>query len=389
MPSHLKELYHHRSIPELASSRILFAFGQALVSTAWAAIFINVKLNDSSISIIKFGASAIGVICALYLPYFLQKKDESKIYPLSLVISGLSLFLLAIFISKWAAITVFALSQVLNLARASSFSIMFRDSFERFKQYEMAQGILNSSICMAWFLGPILSGLIMQEQGLRLTVLYSGVAFILAAIVSSVKLKSHETKKIIASPNVLKNLKNAFTLKGFKRAYAIKSGIDAWWTIVFTFIPILMVHDGYSLSAVGAFIGLSQLPLVFAEFLTVRVLNRVTFRKVFMACYLALSLFIISVVLIGMNSFSLLLLVLASVPLAFLEPITEIYFYDLANKDQEELAYPIYLTSANFGEGAISLMILLLLSFWSLSLSLIAAAFYMFTIFLISLKVKE
>ncbi len=389
MSTQIKELYHHRSITEIATSRILYSFAQAIMAATWAELFVVRGFSDSAVGTVKFGASAASLILASLLPYFLQKRDESKIYPLSLIISSLAIISLLISSSMLLLIAVFAIMQLVFIVRSSTFSIIFRDSFKKFSDYSLAQGILGSAVCFAWFIGPILGGFIMSSQGANSTILAGGFIYLISSITVLRKLPSHKTKKITASPNPLVNIKRALKLKGFKRAYLIKSGVDAWWTLIFAFVPLLMIRSGYSLSAVGLFIGFSQLPLVFAEFLTVRTLKKYTFRKIFTVSYLSLSLLVVIAVVLGIGTPSLILLVLASIPLAFLEPITEIYFYKLANKEQEELDYPIYLTASNFGEGGLSLMIWILLGFFNLSLSLIAAAFYMFVLFLAALKTQE
>jgi tetratricopeptide (TPR) repeat protein len=266
MGIHIKDLYSHRSITEIATSRIMFAFAQALMTAAWAEIFVSRGLSNSMVGSIKFISSTISLILAFILPYYLQKKDESKIYPLSIMASGILILMLLLSESKFLLIIIFAAMQLIFIIRNSTFSIIFRDSFKKFENYSTAQGILGSAVCLAWFAGPIIGGFVMGGFGATGVLLAGGLFFLLASIAVISKLPARTTKKITASINPLMNIKKILKLKGFKRAYLIKSGVDAWWTLVFSFVPLLMIRNGYSIASVGLFIGFSQLPLFFAEF---------------------------------------------------------------------------------------------------------------------------
>ncbi len=389
MANHLKELYRHRSVPELASSRSLFALAQAMIAAVWAILFSESGLSDSKISFLKVIVAVTVLGLSLILPRYLERLDESRIYPLSLMISGISLITVAFYKNLAVVILAFALAQILYVVRQSSFSILFRDSFRRFNVYTLAQGMLGSMVCTAWFIGPILSGLIMEDFGPRRVMLFAGLIFILSGLIASYKAVSHKTKRLKSSPSPIANVKGFLKIGGIRSAYLIKSGIDAWWTLCFTFIPLIMVEAGYSLYAIGLFLGLSQLPLIFGEFLSVKQVSKKSFKKIFTASYLSLAVAMAVSLMVGFGNLVLLILVLCSIPLAFLEPISEIYFYHITRKDEEELAYPIYMTASTFGEGFLSFLILPVAGFLGLKFSFLAVALYMLALSLISSRLKR
>ena len=389
MANHLKELYSYRSVPELAASRSLFAFAQAMIAAVWAILFFESGLRGGGVSLLKAVVSASVIGVSLLLPRYVRRMDESKVYPLSLIITGISLIIGSLCENLIVTIVVFLSVQILYIVWQSTFSILFRDSFERFKTYTLAQGILGSMICTSWFMGPILGGFIMQDLGPRKVLLFAGLVFIIAGSVASYRVTSHKTKKIKSELGLVDNIKYFLNIKDMKSAYLIRSGIDAWWTLCLTFVPLLMVKSGYSLSEIGIFAGLSQLPLVFGEFMVVRRLNKKGFKRVFVWAYSALTVAMALCLMLSFGNIVIGIIILCSIPMAFLEPISEIYFYHITRKDQEELTYPIFMTSSTFGEGFLSFLILPVASILGLKFSFIAVALYMLGLTLVSIRLKR
>lgn len=389
MANHLKELYSYRSVPELAASRSLFAFAQAMIAAVWAILFFESGLRGGGVSLLKAVVSASVIGVSLLLPRYVRRMDESKVYPLSLIITGISLIIGSLCKNLIVTIVVFLSVQILYIVWQSTFSILFRDSFERFKTYTLAQGILGSMICTSWFMGPILGGFIMQDLGPRKALLFAGLVFIIAGSVASYRATSHKTKKIKSELGLVDNIKYFLNIKDMKSAYLIRSGIDAWWTLCLTFVPLLMVKSGYSLSEIGIFAGLSQLPLVFGEFMVVRRLNKKGFKRVFVWAYSALTVAMALCLMLSFGNIVIGIIILCSIPMAFLEPISEIYFYHITRKDQEELTYPIFMTSSTFGEGFLSFLILPVASILGLKFSFIAVALYMLGLSLVSSRLKR
>jgi MFS family permease len=237
MANHLKELYSYRSVPELAASRSLFAFAQAMIAAVWAILFSESGLSDSKISFLKVVIAVTVLSVSLILPRYLEKLDESKIYPLSLMISGLSLIAVAFYKNLAVVILAFGLAQMLYVVRQSTFSILFRDSFRRFNVYTLAQGIIGSMVCTAWFIGPILSGLIMEDFGPRRVMLFAGLIFVLSSLIASYKAVGHKTKKLKSSPSPIANVKVFLKIDGIRSGILNKIWYRCLVDALFYFYP--------------------------------------------------------------------------------------------------------------------------------------------------------
>lgn len=387
MYSHMKELYRYRSVPELVASRALSSFAIAMAAAAWAVLFLNIGLNDAGISRLKAVSSILVFVASLLLPRFLEKFDEAKTYPLTLAATGLVFIGVSNLKNVYFVALFFVFVQILYTIKTSTFSILFRDSFSKFYVYETAQGIVSSINCFSWFIGPLLAGFIMQDFSVEKVIFFAGIFFLLSGTSASFKIKKHRTKRIVSSMKPIENLKNFSKIRGLKAAYLIRSGIDAWWTLIFIFVPVIMVQSGYSVFQIGLFVGLSQLPLVLVEFLSVRFLDRASFKLIFSLCYLFLLITSLASFIFSFNNIILLILILSSLALAFLEPITEIYFFELTKKSEEETAYPVYATSSIFGEGAYSILVWPIVSFLGVKYSFLAISMYMFMLFFVSRRV--
>lgn len=118
-----------------------------------------------------------------------------------------------------------------------------------------------------------------------------------------------------------------------------------------------MVKQGYSVASIGIYIGLTQLPLFLFEFKTVKILNRYSYRAVFSVSYALLAIAAIFAFFTPAYSAGLLALLFGSIALSFIEPVSQLYFFDQVTKLEEEKTYPIYGTSNIVGGTVIRMII--------------------------------
>lgn len=363
-------------------------FALATVSVAWSILFLKMGVTDGEIGIIKGYSIILVLLISLLLPRLLEKFDESKVYPATL--SFTAAFLLLAGLPSILAITLsFLFIRLLQNIKISSFSIMFRDTFRKQSEYSLAQGVMSGLMAFAWLVGPFLGGLYMDKFGAPKTMVLGACIIALAAIVSLLKRKSHETKVIQSSFSPIKNIRFFTSISGMKLAYLMRAGVDIWWAFTFTFLPLYMVRSGYSFFEIGLALSLTQLPLVIGEFITVRALNVLSFRSIFALCYFYLFLISVLCFFAPASWMVIALLVLGAVALSFLEPLTEIYFFKLSKKDEEERAYPIFITSSALGEGLLTLTTGVVLTIFSFKYGFSVLSISMLAIFLMSRSIKK
>jgi hypothetical protein len=147
------------------------------------------------------------------------------------------------------------------------------------------------------------------------------------------------------------NLKFYLSNVQLRIAYLQKFGVDLWWGFIWIFIPIFMLKEGYSGASIGLFLALTQLPLFLFEYKTVGSVAKYGFRKIFITSYVSLAL-ICLLSFFFFDSYSVIalgLILLGSLALSFLEPISDLFFFSKVSLLEEEKAYPIYSTSSPIG----------------------------------------
>ena len=110
-----------------------------------------------------------------------------------------------------------------------------------------------------------------------------------------------------------------------------------------------MARHGYSVASIGLFISLSQLPLFLLEFKTVGIVTKVGYRSVFVTSYALLAIICLLSFLTGNFVVVMAALFVGSLSLSFIEPISELYFFDQVTRIEEEKTYPIFGTSSLVG----------------------------------------
>jgi MFS family permease len=383
-----KELYRHRAIPELLTSRLVENFGFAIMSGVWSILLFKEGLTDGEIGVVRGLAVILTLLTSLLLPRLLEKYDESIVYPLSLALAGVMAFLAGA--PSVILITIAFLSvRLLNSVKQSSFSVMFRDSFRKITDYTMAQGVLSGLMSFAWLIGPFAGGFIMDKFDPVGAMYVSGCFLILASIIAAIKRVPHITKQVRSDLNPIANISFFTKIRGLNVSYMMKSGIDVWWAFIFTFLPLFMLENGYSLFEIGMVLGLTQLPLVIGEFVTLRSLNTFSFKTIFSGCYLYLLLISLLAFSLTQSSIIIAALIAGSVALSFLEPLCEVFFFSLTTKEEEERAYPIFNTSSSFGEGLFSLGLGMALTALSFRYSFLIVAVAMLVLYLFARRIHK
>jgi MFS family permease len=140
---------------------------------------------------------------------------------------------------------------------------------------------------------------------------------------------------------------------------------------------------------VGYFLSVVIVPLVLFEFM----IGRLSLKYGFIIFFF-LGFFLLMVV--GILSFfstnfyfTLIVLGLASIPMAFLEPLQDSFFFKQISSNDEEKFYPIFATAADFGSFIGKISVAVFLIFMPEKFAYIVIAGFMGILALISLKVKN
>ncbi|NQZ84527.1 MAG: MFS transporter [Nanoarchaeales archaeon] len=374
---------------QMSLTKAVSSIGFAGVETVWAIYMSSFGLTESMIGFI----SAILIIIMFMFSFFstiiLEKFSEVKIYLVSSAIIISSLFIIGYSENFILFLVIWTFLSIAQLVRAESFTILFRDESSD-SDLEKNEGLLFTVLNLGWLVGPLIAGFILLTYGVSFVFVSSGVFILIASyIFYSLKLKEKVKKRDKIDTNIKQNLKEYFTSEKLILPYLMKMGLEIWWALIYIYIPLFIIKNGFQESLVGFFLAAVVIPLILFEFEVGTHCEKYGFKNFFFIGFF--SLFIISIIAFFMNDFMWILglLVLASAPAAMLEPIQSPFFFRQVSSNDEEKYYPIYITSLHIGSFIAKFTIAGLLLFFVDKYVYLLIAGFMLTLAIISLRIKN
>jgi predicted MFS family arabinose efflux permease len=244
---------------------------------------------------------------------------------------------------------------------------------------------------IGWIVSPFLAGIILERFGFSWV--FIGVAlFPLLAIPLIIKTRTKDVPHTTLHRSVFSLKSNFFDFLSEKRLhlpYIFSASIGFWWNFLYIYPPLFLVNSGYSEFWVGIFIGAINIPTLFFEYLAGKQITYHHFRTFFLIGYCLLAFFAILCFLISSLPIILILLVLASIPLSYVEPIQPAYFFSLVKRKDEERYYPVFDTSFDMGSMIGKFLPALILLFLPASFTFLAVGLCMLALAGLSLKVHR
>ncbi len=229
----------------------------------------------------------------------------------------------------------------------SSFNIMFRDAMSD-KELNKAEGFLFAVLNIAWIAGPLIGGYLLVRYGISSVFIGVSAFFFLAFVLlmlSKAKKKYH--KKIHV--NLISNFKEFVKNKKVRLPYLMTLGIEFWWSIIYVYSPLFLIQQGFKVGMIGVYFALIAVPLVLLEFKVGELSQKKGFKFFYSWGFGLLSIICIGLFFVKNSYWMMALFVLASIPLAFVEPLQDSFLFSRVSKKDEEKIYPIYATSKDVG----------------------------------------
>jgi MFS family permease len=358
MPYHAKSGMHLKPTFEIVVTRMIFTLGVAITTVGVPLYLVELGASDSQVGIYIGAMSLLIGALTLFLPPILEKFNQLKILIISYILTGFGLFAFGYTRYVFQAIFLLFVVHFFVTVGADSLGILFKDSTRGKKEFTRDTGLMGSLINFSWFIGPLIGGLMLNYAGVKGLFIMSGLFCLLAAIfILLLPFKTVNKKRPEIDSSLKENLFFYLARPKLRIAYIQNMSISVWWGFIWTFVPIFMVKQGYSVASIGIFIGLTQLPLFLLEFITVKILNKYSYRTVFFSSYAILGLIGIFAYLTPIYSAGLVAILLGSFALSFIEPVSQLYFFDQVTKLEEEKTYPVYGTSNIVGGTVVRLII--------------------------------
>jgi len=384
-------------IARLAVIGFLTSFAAAFIDTIWAVYMQKFLGNMALVGFFSSFLTIIAFFAFFFFVPFIEKRDKSKLYSMSLVLFFIAYLLFAINRNPYIFAILAIVTTILSALKITSFGIIVRDK-SRETELSRNEGVMYTILNIAWVIGPLLSGLLSEFLGLSFIFVISAIFILLAFISFKVsRMKDSNLKKKIDG-NMYKNFKEFFRNKHRVFSYIIGGGIPFWWGLIYLFVPMYIIQRGLPIEWVGYFMFAIAVPMIFFTYVFAKLAGKIGFKKLFKVGFFilfssAIACFFISSVptILGVENIYIILgvLVLASIGAAMLESTLEAYFFDLVKGKEELHFYGPYNTNLEVSRLIAYSVPSLILIFLPFKFVFLFFAVIMLSLFFVCFKIKE
>jgi len=379
---------HLTGIAKLSIVGMIVSLSAAAMNTIWA-IYLDSFLNNTVyVGLFSSLLTVIAIVAHFAFIPVIEKADKAKLFSSSLLLFIL-FYLVFTFNQSFTVLVIVAILMTIFLSlRVASFGILVRDTSSQ-KGLSRNEGMVYTFMNVAFVIGPLLAGFIAARYNLRWVFALSAFfLFIGFLILKFSGIKGDKGKKKL-DRNIYKNFTDFFKSKDRVIAYLLGSGVTIWWILIYLFMPLHMIRNGFTELAIGYFLFAIAVPLIIFEYVFSKTAGKIGFRKIFKIGYLLTAIIALACFFFTNLYIVAALLVLASIGLAMIEPTTEAYFFDILKGKERYRFYSPYGTALDFGNlvGKVSGSILLI--FLPFRFIFILFSIWMFLLFLLSFKTKR
>ena len=351
MPINFTHRKPHR-IAELTFVGVIMTIGWAMGDTFWAVYMKEFIKSDSMVGFLSGLFTFISTLAFFFFVPLVEKSDEAKLFAYCMITSIVS-YLIYYFTENFWVFFLITICLVISLVlRRESYGLLIRGNSEK-RSISKNQGLVYMLANLGWLIGPLIAGFVAEEYGIRKIYVFSAVFLLFALavfIIFKIKDSSHKIKINVGNKNFcsLQNFKYIWQHKELKKTYLISVGLYIWWTIIYIYLPLL-ISESLSVIWVGYFLAAIPIPLIFLEYFVGKYQHKIGAKKLFTVGYSILSTVALAAFFIDNIYLLMGLFVFASIPVAFIEPTRESYFWELVPENSVRHYYGPYMSSIDIG----------------------------------------
>lgn len=375
-------------IARLSIVGLIISFAMAFISTVWA-VFINSFVHDDvSVGFISAFLTLVAFFSFFFIIPIIEKRNKDRILTYSLLLTFPTLLLFFFIKDIYFFIILAVVLIFLSSLRMTSFGVIVRD-ISKSRHLSRNEGLVYTFANIAWVAGPLIAGYFASRFGMGNVFVLSAFFMLLAFFVfKATRIKDgHISKR--NDVNFFKNFKDFFSNKERVLCYALGGGITMWHTMIYLFMPLLIIRQGFDSFFVGVFLFLVSVPLILFEYPFAKLTGKKGFRKIFILGYFIIA--VISFICFFVSDVYLLsfLFFVASVGIAMIEPTREAYFFDITEGDEEYRFYGPFNTAIDLNGLVARILASISLIFLPFKFLFILFGVLMLLMSLLSFRVRE
>ncbi len=377
-----KEFGSSMNILRLSFVQTFSSLALASITTIWSLYLFGFLGSDSKVALVSGLFSLISFISFFVVIPLIEKNDKSKLYVYSLFLVAISYFFMSFVRTFWIFFIISIAIVVFQTLRISSYGILVKENSKK-RELNSNEGLIFTFLNLGWLLGPLIAGFVLSLFNFSGVFILSSVFFLIAMILFETSSFKDKFIKKNSEFDFLKNFKRFFKDRQRLISYGLATGVGIWWSLVYIFMPLMIVEKGLSRLFVGYFFFAVVMPLVIFEYPFSSLILKKGYGFLFRLGFFVAFLIALFCFFIPNIHIVLLLMILSSIGLALLEPTLESYFFSISLDKEINHFYGPYYTSKDFG-GLIGRFIpaVLLIFFPSPALFLFFSAIMLIMFFL-------
>lgn len=343
--------HNHPKGKFLTLMAILTGIGKSSFVTIFPLILLSKLHNQSYVGFYFSLIAVIGLLASLFSTHLFQKFSKKIIFKYSLLFSFITLMLMTIANTIWHLGGFDIVRAICIIFIGISLSLYIKD-FSTKSSLAQKEGLFFKYLNIGWFIGPLLAGFTAKYFGNESVFILSGMFYLTALIIfliqnKNLELKNKNDEKYDESiKSLFKTIFEFFKIKEFQKVFLVSLGFHFWWAIIGIYIPLHIKSLGFGQDVLGMVISASILPLIIMEPYIGKKASKFGVKRYIFWGFFILST--ISATFIYLNQLPLLLLslfVLINFGIAYIEPLKDTYFFEVAKKSEAEKYYGIYNTA--------------------------------------------
>jgi|GEM_PF-6499441 len=343
---HLKKEIHDHPMGALSALILFVTLAIALADTVWS-LYINSFTHNPAVT--GFVLTGLTILTTLYFILFsamMEHEHEKKVFVLSLAITGCTFLLFPFIKSFWVFAIIAAISFVGFALRNLSLGFLLRDASKPSTIGEN-EGIKYVMENLGYLVAPLL--IIAFFDGtdfLPIFWLAGGLILVAAVAAAFMGLRERKTSQI-AGP--LEGFREFWLDKERVTVYCMRAGAAFFWSYIYVYLPLYIMSQGYPASYLGYVLFAIILPLVLFEYWIGKSVPQFGYRNAFIIGFLISGGAFTAAFFTGSKDVFVILMVIGSFGIAFLEPTIEAYYFRITKRSEQGKLYGTYLTAQQTG----------------------------------------
>ncbi|MFA6305683.1 MAG: MFS transporter [Candidatus Gracilibacteria bacterium] len=329
---------------------LLIGLALSLVIPIFPNFVKTVLRTDSNVSIF-FSVMALmtllGGLCSTIVFKKLQRTMVLKASFISLAV----IYFMLIFVVRITELSVLTTIKCwFELFAVITLSLFVRD-FSNSKNFGEEEGKYFKFQNIGYLIGPLLGGFLASQFGYEIvfilaagTILGGFVYFynhhVIKESMAIINMKKESTIKLID------NVKNYFSDPNRTKAYFISFSLTTWFMVKRLYLPLYIMASGYLSSVTGIVFSLGIIPFILLEEKVGKYADKKGIRLPISVGFFIIAGALLLTFISPFPILNFIIIILASIGAAFIEPVQEYFLLKNTPKEQEEDLFGIYSTSA-------------------------------------------